>query len=145
MGGRYLVTGAQLGMLAGFAKTEACGEIEKEVHSIVDSNYIGDSIFDLEDDIKSLDNIFDLEEAGILEEEYEEEKRFCPKCGNTDLSLKYVEAGEKKYRTDVSDFIKEEPIWETSTTKQFYILNRNVLVVHCRQCQFEWWEKPLDE
>jgi len=140
MAGRYLVSGAQLGMIAGLIKGGSNVEAEKEVHNIIDSCYLWDSDNTLEEDVESirdLDEPFTLEELAHL--------RSCPKCGNDDLSIKYVEKGKKYYRADVSEFLKEEPIWDISETKQFYILNQNILFIHCRDCQYDWWEKPLDE
>jgi predicted nucleic-acid-binding Zn-ribbon protein len=74
-----------------------------------------------------------------------EEIRICPKCGSEDLNIVYRIEGEKDYKNDVSVFLKDEPIWEISQTKQFYTLNRNILKIHCRMCQYEWWEVPHDE
>jgi hypothetical protein len=140
MGGRYLVSGARLGMLAGFAKIGACEEIETEVHSIVDDTYIEDSEETLENDIQTLRGFFEP-----MEMEEMEYLKTCPKCANDDLNIVYRLKGEKDYKNDVSVFLKEEPIWDISETKQFYTLNRNILKIHCRACQYEWWEKPVDE
>jgi hypothetical protein len=140
MGGRYLVSGADLGMLAGFAKSGFCDKVEETVHQIVDDNYIEDSNDSIENDIKTLRGFFEPMETMLIDC-----LRTCPKCEGEDLTIDYRVKGEKKYKTDVSQFLKEEPIWDISETKQFYTLNKNILKIHCHTCQYEWWEVPHDE
>ena len=139
MGGRYLVSGAELGMIAGFAKSNECDEVQKIVHEITDSNYLLDSQESIENDIQELRKDDEPMWKNVPN------PRECPKCGSTYINTRFVEKGKKYYSPNLSEFLKKEPIWEISSTKQFYELNRNILLVHCRDCQYDWWEVPLDE
>jgi len=51
MGSRYLVTGAQLGMIKGFSKVNKIDEIEELIEEILFKNYIGTSNKTIEEDV----------------------------------------------------------------------------------------------
>ena len=58
MGGRYVVTGSQLGMICGIDNPELR---EKVIEGIIDKQYIGHSNETIEKDIPKFDRIFPLE------------------------------------------------------------------------------------
>jgi ribosomal protein L40E len=112
-------------------------------NNIQEKQYIGESENDIEEDVKLLQN--SLED---FEEEDLDYLKVCPKCMSENLNLKYYSKGTKGtkfYKNDVPEFLEEEEIWDVSETKQFYTLNRNVILVHCRECHYNWWEIPHDE
>ena len=57
MGGRYLVTGTQLGTLITLSKTDA-DKCNKELNKIIEQQFIGNSKAELEDDLIFLRKIF---------------------------------------------------------------------------------------
>jgi len=137
MGGRYLISGTMLGMIAGLAKSDDCSTIEKMVHETTDKCHVWDSDNILEEDI---DELKALEKLDISDEVL----KTCPKCGSDNTNVSYYPEGKKFFKTDISPLLYKEPIWKVSETKQFYTLNQEVLIVHCRNCQYEWWEETLD-
>ncbi|MFW9876255.1 MAG: hypothetical protein ACFFG0_24400 [Candidatus Thorarchaeota archaeon] len=54
MGGRYLVTGVQLGMIKGYAKAKVLKEIDLLATYILDNQYIGDSQKNIKEDCEEL-------------------------------------------------------------------------------------------
>jgi len=57
MGGRYLVTGTQLGTLIALCKTDA-DKCNEELNKIVEQQFIGNSKAELEEDLKLAKEIF---------------------------------------------------------------------------------------
>ena len=51
MAGRYLVTGAQLGLIAGMAKAEMTTKILETTQQIQTDQYVGESEQSIEDDV----------------------------------------------------------------------------------------------
>ena len=140
MGGRYLVSGAQLGMIAGTAKASEIEGIDIIMDTIISKQFIYNSDNSLNLDIEEM--------SGIYEPQTRDEQEYlmtCPKCLSEDVNITYVKAAKKFYHSSVPKFLKEEPIWSVSETEQFFTLKNNALFMHCRLCQYDWWEKPADE
>lgn len=75
--------------------------------------------------------------------------RFCKKCGSTDLAIQYYSAGKSiKFSADYdtsAEVEKSELITKESFyTKNTYKTNSEVLACHCRICQYNWVERPID-
>ena len=66
MAGRYLVTGAQLGMIAGMAKVKNTDKILEIIEDIIHHQYIDNSTNDVLGDIIKIQesNVLDKEENG---------------------------------------------------------------------------------
>lgn len=58
MGGRYLVTGTQLGMLITLCRTDAVG-CNKLINDIIEQQQIGESDDLIRNDLKKASNIFE--------------------------------------------------------------------------------------
>ncbi len=56
MAGRYLLTGAQLGMIAGFAKSKDTQEVLELIQDIHNLQYVGESEQDILDDTMDITN-----------------------------------------------------------------------------------------
>ncbi len=61
MAGRYLLTGAQLGMISGLAKSGDTKEIQDLIDTIQDEQYLRDSFYIVSEDIKDIRNLWQVE------------------------------------------------------------------------------------
>ncbi len=57
MGGRYLVTGVQLGMLISHIKLNKLNDAEDQIQKIMDDQFVGNSDQDINLDVKKTSNI----------------------------------------------------------------------------------------
>ena len=57
MGGRYLVTGSQLGYLIALCKIDA-DECNKKINDIVEQQFVGESNRSIDDDIRTVSKTF---------------------------------------------------------------------------------------
>lgn len=154
MGGRYLVSGAQLGLIAGLAKTKINTKnnaIIETIDSIVEDQFIESSEADLEDDVFKYQRKFvreSISQPNWGDKSAPEVDVTCPKCGSKDTQVKFIEKGERffdskaieAFKNDDKIFArdKKEPLTHFITIKEY-------LQLHCRRCQYEWWEDTLDD
>ncbi len=63
MAGRYLLTGAQLGMISGLAKSGDTEEIQDLIDTIQDEQYLRDSFYIVSEDVKDIKNVWLVESS----------------------------------------------------------------------------------